>query len=503
MHLSKIETQVKEKIKHFIHVVYIALIVIIIYLNIKTTTYIFNGWYVFYNETLFKFIFIALLLSVLILSLYKKINFSNKIYEKIFIIIFVLTLILRILLVFSFKLGPAGDAWAYFASGLDLISGKIDSFYVGGYISNFPYQLGGFSFWLPFFYLFKDNFIGYYIINIFLLHFSLLFFVLFVRNLTNYKTGFFASLLLFLFVPNYFYQFLIYNETVGLFVFSIILYILSRNDIKNVKTQILLYLFLIIGVIVRENLLVLLIAVIITIILKKGFKLDNIAKILLLIFIVFSNLFLIKIYDSILETNIASNSMPKEVTLAIGLTSAGYTNKYINFFSNSGNDKAATKELIQNDIKTLLYRYRDINRMKNFIEMKLVYSWTDQDFDSMNYILPFNYEKSSNDFINNNDIRYGRAAYFSSPQNEFGNTIYEYMFTIRNFEKIFLFLVLIISLFGSLKNFFALDENILIVEMFIIGTTILFVLVETQPRYLLFSMFALILHAALAQHNFK
>ena len=120
----------------------------------------------------------------------------------------------------------------------------------------------------------------------------------------------------------------------------------------------------------------------------------------------------------------------------------------------------------------------------------------DQDFDSMRYILPFNFEVTYDDFREDNSIRLGRSSSDTRAINQIGEMVSETLFIIRNFEKVFLLFSIMLALYGSIKQFKKINDNLLLLELFLIGTTLIFIVVETQPRYLLFSMIAIIIYAA-------
>lgn len=484
--------------EYLVHVLFISLIILIISYNYKNSLYIFNGWSVSIVETPIYQFFLGLILSIIFIYS-TKINLSDTIYKYLTIVSLLIGLVFRIVLATSIEGGPAGDAWALFESVNGINTNSIGPFLKGGYISTYLHQLGGLTIMRPLIAIFKYDFQSLIIINGILLWLSSLLIVLTVKIFTSWKNGWVVSILLLIFMPLHFYLFMVYIEPYGILIFSLILYFLSV-ELSRKKVNIIYLIFLVfIGTNVRLNLAILTIAVVLYYLIMKAISKKNLLIITLLLFTLsISNKLLIFSYNVIYDLNLGSYSMPFSANLAMGTSGVGFSNEYINILYNNDFDVEKLNEYNYDKIRDNLETYFENGTFLTFLESKFIYSWTDQDFDSMNYMLPNNFNYTFEDFKKDNSLRLGRAIWSAKPLNAFGEWLYRSVFRIRDLEKVIYFMTLFISLFFNIINFRKRNSELrLVLEMFVLGTTIVFLFVETQPRYLLMSYIAIIVQTGL------
>lgn len=495
--------QLRNGFLFFSRTLFLGIMVSILLGNIFYSLYIFDGWYVTYNSTEIGLFIVACVLSVLIVVSYRKLNLKVIMYKRLILFIFIMTLLFRLVLSYSFSVSPAGDSWNLFDSVLKLSQNNLEGYHIGSYIGIHTRQLGGATFLLPFVMLFKENFLLYPFANAIILQLTFLFFVLFIQRSTNDKNAFYFSLLFSMFIPNYFYQFMIYSESFGLLGLSLLLFLTTLKRFKSFGIQSVFLLILSFSVMLRENMIIFVIAYAIVVLIYQKTTYKWLYIILLLCISLFSNKILMSIYNQSLDLELGNNALPFSTNIAIGLDGTGYTNEYLFFFSASGNNTKETHAYIMSKIKGHLMDFQNVPYFLNFVKEKFLYSWTDQDFDSLNYIMPFNPTLSIEDLKRDNSIRVGRAGGGSHPTTAFGELIYRYVFRIRDFEKIIYFVFILISIYLELINFKKFTKEQILLELFVIGTTLSFIIVETQPRYLLFSINVIIIHAIYSLWNLR
>lgn len=222
---------------------------------------------------------------------------------------------------------------------------------------------------------------------------------------------------------------------------------------------------------------------------------------MLIIVGLFSSSILTRVYNHFTDWKIGENDLPFSTNIAIGLQGIGFTNEYINYFSWNNNDTEKLSLYIDQKIKNRLNELQDPNALFPFIYDKFLYSWSDQDFDSMNFIMPFKSEVTLNDFEVDNSIRVGRASPDTHSTTNLGDFLVKNVFLIRNIEKVYLLTLLFLALYNSIKTIKRRNLHSLLLELFVIGTTLAFIIVETQPRYLLYTMVILIVYTGLTMSN--
>lgn len=478
-----------------ISVFFIYFIVNIFYFNTQVSGYIHNGYFATYSSVSIRYVMLSIFGTISVFLVVRLLKLSPKVFIALFIATNAIFFILRIILVNSFNIVPAGDSIQIFISIADLMFKQIDTaFLKGGYISTYGQQLGFSLFLMPLVSFFQDKFALYYVVNAGLLQASMLLLSFAFMKKDHYKSLFWISLGLNLFIPNLFYQFILYSDPVALLFISLSLFAFMKFEFNHYAKILATISILSIAIVIRAYAIVPIIAMIVFLVL--GFKKIEILKKLVFILMLIMTMFLPQkivefVFNSLYDTTIGEYSLPSITWLAIGLQGSGFTPEFINHFSSIDFNQSEMTEYLNNSI-----RVSSANLMHSeFWNNKISYAWTNQDFDAMSYIMPNQWGANLDDFYKDNSIRLGRASGDSAPTNDVGEWIYTYLFSIRNYEKVFLLMILELSMVSLILNIRKKDNNHLLLELVFIGFSLLFILLETQPRYLLVAINILIVYA--------
>lgn len=496
--LNGFGTNTVKKIIIFVTLIFfVSIISIIFYLNFNESGYLHNGYFETYSPTDIKFVLNSFVFTFILLVLFKYVNFYKKTIIILSITLNIIIFGIRIALIHSFNVIPAGDMIQVFISIFNfLINNDLYHFMEGGYITTYAHQLTYSIIMMPFVSLFKEYFNGYYFINAFILQISIFLLSISFSN-KCFLRFFWINLALNLFIPNIFFQFIFYSDPFGFFFISLTLYFLNKSQLSNDTWLYFALLFASISLVTRSSSIVISIAILIIIIFYSHFKVMNkiFFSFILVLSMMFSQTIVEKTFNLFAKTEVGEYSLPMSTWIALGLQ-GGFNDKYINYFSYNGHSEENTNVIVWEDINNSLDSLKNLNNLNTYIFQSLRYSWTNPDFDSLSFIMPQKWGASLSDFYNDNSIRLGRASANSGPTNEFGNFIYDYLFSFRNYEKIFLFSVLelsLLSLFFLRKQLFEWKVQFLMLAL--IGYSLIFLIVEKQPRFLFSSINLLIVFA--------
>lgn len=476
---------------------FVAIISTVFALNFEESNYIHNGYYSTYSPTDLKYFLYSLIFTSVFIFLFKYLKLNKKLIFIFLLIFNILIFILRLIIINSFFVVPAGDSIQLFLSVLNfIVRNNPYDFMEGGYVTTYSYQLMYSITMMPLVSMFKETFSAYFIVNAILIQTSLLLLAFsFSRN--NQLKLFWINIGLNLFIPNIFYQFILYSDPFGLFFISLSIFVLSKSKLKNVTLLLLLLMLISIAMGVRTYAIVISIGILIVFILYSKLELlKSIIFIISLSFLMFFNQTIIEnVFNLFYHTEVGQYSMPSSYSIALGLQ-GGFNPKYINYFAYNGHNEIETNIIIWDDIYQSIDNMNSYDKIKSHIVNSLRYSWTNPDFDAMSYIMPQVWNASLSEFLDDNSIRLGRASSDTRPVNNFGEIIYEYLFSIRNIEKIFIFTILELSLISLIYFKKYLDDwRALFLLLTIVGFSLLFMIVEKQPRYLYVAVNLLIVFA--------
>lgn len=469
------------------YIVFLISLITIFNVNTQVSGYLHNGYFATYSPVDFKYIILSFVLSILFIFLIKYLKFSKKISIILVITLNILMLIVRIVLVNSFDIAPAGDPNQVFQAVVNLSNGKLGDFLKGGYITIYSHQLGFSVFLLPFVELFGYNFASYYLLNALLIQSANLLISLSFYKKDNPMTILWINVGLNLFLPNLFFQFILYSDPISWFLFAIIIYLFTKSDFKSIQLLVFSFIFLFMAVAIKAFSVVLAIAFIILFIFYK--RLRSIKLTVLFVLLFSCSLFLPKTllessFNSIYKTEVGEYSLPASTWLVVGLSGAGFTPEYANVFASYDNDETLMDIYMSEKLEPLITRLYNPDTLISFLQGKIQFTWTNPDFDSMSYIMPQVWGAELVDFFEDNSLRLGRATADSGPTNEIGNFIYKYMFSIRNIEKVYFMSIVecaIISVILSLRKEKKLEA--ILYPLIFVGIYLLFLILETQPHY--------------------
>jgi hypothetical protein len=225
------------------------------------------------------------------------------------------------------------------------------------------------------------------------------------------------------------------------------------------------------------------------------FKVIIITFLIILIYLSFS--ILPVTYNYLLNLNLGKHSMNITKDIALGLEGIGFNNKYLTYLNEVKYD---SKKLNDYSISIIQQRLQDLSNIETlsaFISEKFRYTVTDQDFDGFNFMMPNTFSVSLDEFSKDNSLRFGRGGFDTYPTNALGQALYDKFYTIRNFEKIYLFLILNLSIIGFFKHIKSKNELRTLIKLFVIGLTLILMIMETQPRYFFYGMIMWILYASI------
>ena len=238
--LSKIENSI-----------FLVVTLILLVLNIYGSTFMLASYWPCLDKNIIIPFLISLLLSGALLYIFNKAKASKKTTIIAIAVISIIGLIFRLILNNSFNAYPASDQWQTLNHLIAIINnndyGPLNK---GNYFSIYLHLL---LLVLPMYIpvkLFGYTAIGYYNLNAILIVISFIFITLFINKTTNNKTALFAYILLNLFIPSYFLDFVIYGDVFSLFFISLALFLLT---IKNNISIVLAFLSIGLAYICRSN----------------------------------------------------------------------------------------------------------------------------------------------------------------------------------------------------------------------------------------------------------
>lgn len=473
----------------------------IIISNLIFTTYIANGM----NPVLYQNIAVNFILlifgAVLVIILTVMCNMKSKTLSFFYIEYVIFVMILGAYLLTSFKTAPTSDqAAALYAASDVIFAFDYSPLFEGGYYGMHAHQIGLFTLFSCLEHLFDFKWVQYYFFNFLLIHTGILCFCYAIYKLKNLKTSFYSYLLFSLFLPLHFMPFLIYGEPIVIFLLGLCTVIAcSKSTLKNYICVFLLGLCMT----MRTSAVVILIALLIMLLLiKPSIKQIGVCCLLLVCFLLpgrFNEKWVNYKYGSDIG---GEYSLPTENWISIGL---GYSNLFdepglydssgYDLMVSSNYDKELVKEFSIDKIKNSLNSMKNLAYFWDFFSRKFVITWTDPDFEFMNYVFPNrNYDLSY--FYGNNAQVSGIGPEDAQETKLVGELVYTYFYDIRVIEKIFLFGLLSMALFSAV-----LERKHTFINLFLklsfFGNVLLYLLIETKPRYVIIAMFILIAYVGL------
>lgn len=501
-----------ETFRSFVKLIALLILTILLYLNITNITYIFAGIFPLITNQSITLAFVSMILVTAFFFITNKLNFTNKAIIISIIVMNLIAFLLRIILVLSFDVQPAGDMYAVVASGVEYFYfGDLKPFWPGGYVSNYVHQLGLLQLLSFMFKSFRFNYLPYYILNGMLIQLSILMLSSSVYRKYNPTSGLITTFLLNLFIPAYFMTFYIYGDVLALFALSSIVFMSTLEKSYWVKIS-LLFLLMTIAYISRSTSIVWMIAFsMITLISKSKVKNKLFIVLALVLAVVLPQKLLITYYNQKEQLNLGENSLPMSAWIAIGTDyssidneSPGFYNaKYLDYLIESKFDQSKSNEFnvlkIKNNLSDLI---RD-NKIFDFFNKKVKLTWTDPDFESMNSILPINYDVKPEDFNSNQAIRLGSGGPDTRYKNLIGEIIWDKMFLIRNLEKVYIISILLMSVYTLIRNRKSNSLSLFFFELLIVGFFIIMLILETKPRYTFVFMMFLITYSGISSFKSK
>lgn len=491
---------------NFIYILAIVISVAIFVLNIQYSTFTYSSWYpLIFNNSLMSSILkviISLILVIILGIIVKKIN--EKYIISLIVILNITTLIIRLFIIGSFDNFPVADSWHVFnGTNVLFFTNDIRPLYVGNYFALYPQQLGIVTILYPLALFFRENILGYYYSQVVIIQLTIILLTLISYKLKGIKASFITSILLNLFIPNFFVAFLIYGDLYAYFflVLAFTLYIYSKDHQSKYRYlyMSLIYLCLVFAYLARLSTNVFIIAMIITFFLHNRFNLKVIIAIILMLSIIVVPFKLIDKAFDVKDVELGKYAFPSNTWLRLGFGYSGFDEKTPGFhdiktdeeFKNVGYDSNKMRIINQELINDRLEAFRDFKYMFNFFKAKTTIMWTDPDFEMMTLIIPFKGSKISEPELSYKEINYGFGKIDLTTKNEFGQLITDNYYSIRKYEKIYIFslLLLLMLMFIKIKK----EDKIMVFgRLILIGFFILHLIIEIKSRYLYVCINALI-----------
>lgn len=490
----------------FISILAIVIAIAIFVLNILYSSFTYSSWYplVFDNSLFSSFAKIILgFIFIVIIGIIIRMSKSKYILAYI-ITLNLITLIIRLSIIASFDNFPVADSWHVFnGANVLFFTNDIRPLYIGNYFALYPQQLGIMTILYPLAFFFRENIIGYYYTQVFIIQFTVLLLTLCSYKLKGLKVSFFTALMLNLFVPNMFIPFLIYGDLYAYFFLSLAftVYIYSRNTQSNWKYFYiaLIYIFSCFAYLARLSTNVFIIALVITFFLNNKINRKAIISIILMISIIVIPFKIVDKAFDIKDVELGKYAFPSNTWLRIGLGYSGFDDKTPGFhdiktdeeFKNVGYDVNEMKRINQRLISNQLSAFKDINYMFDFFKDKSIVMWTDPDFEMMTLIVPFKGSKIADPYSEYKQVNYGFGKISLTIKNDFGHLISDNYYLIRKYEKVYIFSFLIMLIL-TIARFKKEDRILLFGQLVLIGFFILHSVIEVKSRYLYVCMNALI-----------
>jgi len=487
------------------NIIFICILMSIIVLNIYGSIFMLASYWCCLDKNKIVQFIIAIMISCLITFLYRRTTLARYKVIIVFIAINTISLIIRILVCKSFLTYPASDQWQLINALIGMANyNSADALNTGGYLNIYSNNALCYYLYYPFVKLIDTNYQLYYVLNAFLVQISFILLGLFVWKQKGEKASLLSSVVLNLFIPSYFMSFVVYGDIPSLVLISLGLF--SFAFIKNSFLKyITLSLFIGLSYIARATSIVWIVAVLIVILL---FEKEKIKKALLILLCVITFLLpsAVSKYSIEKEFNVDldSNSMPVQAWIYIGTGysipgDAGIFNPLpLNTLSETNYNSNETARLLNSAIIENLTKLKNPKELVLFVKRKIQNTWTDPDFESMGFVMP-NSGYNASDFKNGYRIPVGTGPTETTYKNALGQFVYDNFQSIRNIEKIYLFIILLWLLYSSVlrckKNKY--DAISLFLELNLVGMFFLQLILETKPRYVFVSFVMVIVCSCL------
>lgn len=427
---------------------------------------------------------------------------ENKIVS---ILLFGCALTFSFILANSFDTMPSSDQIAMYFSTNDAVHGWAHALDVGGYINMHAHQVGLFSFlYLPVKF-FQEHWNYYYMLHALMIQTALYMVYASVKRIYSEPIALFTYIVFLMFVPVYFLEFVFYGEPYLVFVMACSLLIYSYEF--KYSDYFCAFLFGV-SAMLRSNAVVLIIAFLII----KGIEIIKTKKYLLfvkcvlcLLLYLFPVRFNTAIVENAYNVEIGDYSMPFENYIAIGLgvsqmvgEPGTYDQRGYNYLVDSDYDKEYVKEMSLERITESLEMMKQESYRQWFFERKMIITWTDPDYECMNYVFP-NLEIPEEEFYKPDDnLISGLAPDETKPVNMLGELITKYFHKIRIVERIYTNAIYILAIIAALlmgcKNNEKKDKLSRFLQLSFFGNVMLYLIIEAKPRYILIPFMLLILY---------
>lgn len=494
----------------FIYLLAIVITIAIFVLNFQYSTFTYSSWYplVFNNSFLSSFakVIIAILL-IIMLGLFLKL-LDRKYIVPIIILINLVTFITRIIIIGGFNNFPVADSWHVFnGANVLFFTDDIRSLYIGNYFALYPQQLGIVTLLYPLALFFKENIIAYYQVQVVLIQVAILLLTLSSFKLKGLKAAFVTTLLLNLFIPNYFVAFLIYGDLYALFFLSVALTAFVYRDrlpFKNVLLYCLLLISLSLAYLARLSTNVFVLATLFTILISSKINIKLFTRIALLISVLVLPFMLVTNAFNVKDVHLGKYAFPTNTWLRLGFGYSGFDEKTPGYhdiktdveFRNVGYDVNKMSKINQAIIDKQLMAFKDPSIAFDFFTQKAIIMWTDPDFEMMTLIVPFKGSKIESPLKTYQEANYGFGSLDLSVKTDFGQLLTDNYYVIRKYEKVFLFSILILLLISFIRARKD-DQAAMYARLILIGFFLLHLLIEIKSRYVYVSVNALILYVSL------
>lgn len=490
---------VKVLSKKIIYVLSIIILLIVSVFNLSHSTLTYSSWYpLIFRNNFFKtgFLFMLCLLFIVCLYYFVK-NIKQKVLLPTIIFINTISLIIKVTIILSFNNSPIADSWDIF-NGVNTLLFTSDKglLYIGNYFAMYPQQLGMVSILSPIAFLFKWDVNAYYYFQAFLTQITIVLLTLCSFKLKGLKVALVTTILLNLFIPNFFVPFLIYGDLYSYFFIALLytFFLYTKNNESNVIKGIVIFTSLILislAYLARISTIVYIIAFFIVYFLNKSLsKKYFIILALTLIFVFNAYPMNTKLYNKG-DVCLGEYEFPSNTWIRLGVSyswfdqvTPGFHDQRIDWdFRSVGYNKLKMSEINRQVIFARLNQMFKTNEWINFYKKKIVILWTDPDFEMMSYIAPFKGEHLSNPGELQKVELHGSGATNLKTNNIFGEMIQKNYYPLRDFEKTFLYATLFIGLLVFVNREDESDEK-LFIRLLLIGFFALHLLIEIKSRYI-------------------
>ena len=490
---------VKVLSKKIIYVLSIIILLIVSVFNLSHSTLTYSSWYpLIFRNNFYKtgFLFMLCLLFIVCLYYFVK-NIKQKVLLPTIIFINTISLIIKVTIILSFNNSPIADSWDIF-NGVNTLLFTSDKglLYIGNYFAMYPQQLGMVSILSPIAFLFKWDVNAYYYFQAFLTQITIVLLTLCSFKLKGLKVALVTTILLNLFIPNFFVPFLIYGDLYSYFFIALLytFFLYTKNNESNVIKGIVIFTSLILvslAYLARISTIVYIIAFFIVYFLNKSLsKKYFVILALTLVFVFNAYPMNTKLYNKG-DVCLGEYEFPSNTWIRLGVSyswfdqvTPGFHDQRIDWdFRSVGYNKLKMSEINRQVIFARLNQMFKTNEWINFYKKKIVILWTDPDFEMMSYIAPFKGEHLSNPGELQKVELHGSGATNLKTNNIFGEMIQKNYYPLRDFEKTFLYATLFIGLLVFVNREDESDEK-LFIRLLLIGFFALHLLIEIKSRYI-------------------